>query len=225
MNKFDTNSAKYIGLLMLLCLVFIIIVAHAYTYIPQKDNHNDVIRENVLNNDMRQDMPSEVNPPEEEENSDEEEIKTSENEQDEQDLRQEKKSNYNKLEPLTPIKDDGLVKSDVSDASADSVEKVFANANNLRANNDLTSAISEYEKAISMSENVSLKAQCYENIAEIYAYSRRYGSAMAAAQKAYNLEPSVSRDVLLARLYYKTGNVDKANYRMNNVLRSEFTQK
>ena len=50
-----------------------------------------------------------------------------------------------------------------------------------------------------------------------------YGSALSAAQRAYNLAPSSHREVLLARLYYKTGDIDKATSRVNNVLRRDFS--
>ena len=52
---------------------------------------------------------------------------------------------------------------------------------------------------------------------------KKYGSAMSYAQKAYNLSPSTNRELLLARLYYKTGDVDKATKRVNNILQRDFS--
>ena len=51
---------------------------------------------------------------------------------------------------------------------------------------------------------------------------KRYGTALSYAQKAYNTYPTSSREMLLARLYYKTGDLDKATKRMNNVLQRDF---
>ena len=108
-------------------------------------------------------------------------------------------------------------------ALEESLEEILENAKNFRLNHKPISAISEYQKALQRTEDNSVKAQCYENIAIIYASAKRYGSALSYAQRAYNISPTVSREVLLARLYYKTGSTEKAVNRMDNLLKKDFT--
>ena len=59
-------------------------------------------------------------------------------------------------------------------------------------------------------------------MAIVYAISKRYGSAISAAQRAYNIAPTSNREMLLARLYYKTGDTERATAKANNVLRRDF---
>ena len=40
--------------------------------------------------------------------------------------------------------------------------------------------------------------------------------------KAFNLSPNSHRELLLAKLYYKTGDTYKATQRINNILQREF---
>ena len=67
------------------------------------------------------------------------------------------------------------------------------------------------------------KALCYDNLALIYAVTKRYGSAIIAAQKAYNAQPNINREFMIARLYYKTGKIEEAQNRILYILRKEFT--
>ena len=99
---------------------------------------------------------------------------------------------------------------------------MLAKAKEHKNNQQYINALSEYEKAVSKADENSLKALCYDDIALIYAHTKRYGTALAYAQKAYNTYPTTSREVLLARLYYKTGDVEKAINRVNNVLKRDF---
>lgn len=81
------------------------------------------------------------------------------------------------------------------------------------------------EVYVNMAESASSadeKADLYEAASTSYGMAKRYGTALAYAQKAYNMSPSTNREVLLARLYYKTGDYSKANDRMNNVMRRDF---
>ena len=99
----------------------------------------------------------------------------------------------------------------------------LANARKFRNNNKYAEAVAEYQNIISNTEDKALQAQCYEEVAIMYATLQKYGSALSVAQKAYNTKPSTSREVLLARLYYKSGNIDKATSRINNILRRDFS--
>ena len=82
--------------------------------------------------------------------------------------------------------------------------------------------IENYKTALALAYDAETKALCYENIASLYAYQKRYGSALSAAQRAFNMSPDSYREVLLAKLYYKTGNAAEANARLNNVLKRDF---
>ena len=99
----------------------------------------------------------------------------------------------------------------------------LSQARKLRNDKKYIEAVTEYQEIISNTEDKALQALCYEEVAVMYASIKKYGSALSVAQKAYNTQPSTSREVLLARLYYKSGNIDKATTRINNVLRRDFS--
>ena len=88
--------------------------------------------------------------------------------------------------------------------------------------NDYTNALSEFQKAEENADNDELKAMCYENIAEIYAINRKYGTALSFASKAYKLSPSDTREMLIAKIYYQAGQTDNAITRINNALKKSF---
>ena len=102
------------------------------------------------------------------------------------------------------------------------VEKVFATAYKLRSEKQFVKALEEYKKIPELTSDSNLVARSYEETATIYAIVKRYGTALSYAQKAYNMSPSSSREMLLARIYYKTGEIDKATTRINNVLKRDF---
>ena len=81
----------------------------------------------------------------------------------------------------------------------------------------------EYLKVPSLTDDKSSIATSYEGIASIYAARHKYGSALSYATRAYNMSPSSSRELLLARLYYKTGDMEKATRRINNILHRDFS--
>jgi hypothetical protein len=60
-------------------------------------------------------------------------------------------------------------------------------------------------------------------MADVYGIVKRYGTALSYAQRAYNAAPTTSREMLIARLYYKTGEIDKATKRVNNILQRDFS--
>lgn len=237
MNKFNLESAKFVSIIIGICFIFIMVVWHAFDYIPAKDSINNSVDEIVVPADEE---PQEERVEEEEpveENAEEDQFieETSTNELDI------KKEVYDKevvetrdarLKPLDPIDEENLKKDEQLKDSISSQEDVreeisplelaLNKAKDAKDNRQFTVAVTEYQKAISLSEDDRLKAQCYEEIAIIYAKSKRYGSALSYAQKAYNMVPSTAREVLLARLYFKTGDVDKATTRVNNVLNRDF---
>lgn len=215
MNKFNMESAKFLSIIIGICFVFIMVIWHAFSYLPDTDSNKNIA-----------DVSSNIS------EKKEVVIETSSLKSNSEVLNQEvgerkefevvnvvKSAEKKNLEPLETIYEDTpekIVKND------NSIEKAFVKAQELRSNNQYVEALSEYQNIISTTDDVKIKAQAYEEIALMYAVLKRYGSALAAAQKSYNLVPTSSREVLLARLYYKTGDIDKATTRVNNVLRRDF---
>ena len=101
--------------------------------------------------------------------------------------------------------------------------KIFLDAEKLKKDKQYVKAIEEYQKISTVTNDTNTVAKSYEEIATIYAIVKRYGTALSYAQKAYNMSPSSSREMLLARLYYKTGDMDKARRRVNNILQRDFS--
>lgn len=224
MNKFDMQSAKFVGIIIGICVIFLLVVWHAFSYLPQKEDNIAANQEINLPAEEEQREDTQVN--EETQNDDNEETDDVKIDSPIEVPVSLKNTNKPKLEPLEPISEDigngnSLSGSEISN-NENSLDTALNNAKNYSREHNYASSISEYQKAISLTNDNSIKAQCYENIAKIYATSKRYGSALSAAQKAFNTEPSTSREILLARLYYKTGDIDKATDRINNVLKRDF---
>ena len=97
------------------------------------------------------------------------------------------------------------------------------NADEQKQNGNYKEAVEQYKEVASEADEKT-KAYCYEQIATIHAIEKHYGTALSFAQKAYNTYPSTQREILLARLYYKTGNIEKATNRVNNILKRDFDQ-
>lgn len=226
MNKFDMQSAKFVSIIIGICFIFIMVIWNAFNYLPQKEVNNIATNQKI--NLPADETQTENTQKDEEVQSDEDtegvEVKTDVLVKD---IDFQKKTKEPKLEPLEPIfentKDKNLSSGTDFQNYENPLDTALNNAKNYSKEHKYASAISEYQKVISLTNDNSIKAQCYENIAKIYATSKRYGSALSAAQKAFNTEPSTSLEVLLARLYYKTGNVDKATNRINNVLKRDFS--
>lgn len=129
------------------------------------------------------------------------------------------------LEPLENLPEEVSEANGESEQHVEEVtpESLMDKASALRRDRDYVKAIEMYKKAAELSGDSAIQAKCYEEMAMLYGMVKRYGTALAYAQKAYNLFPSTSRELLLARLYYKTGDIDKATRRVNNILQRDFT--
>ena len=127
-----------------------------------------------------------------------------------------KSSVDNNLSELQPIADKNTTKD--LDKNNKLIEAFVA-----KHNGDYQKAIEYYNSLLeNSSDNNSLKAICYESLAEIYAKQKRYGTAIVNAQKAYSTEPTPSRKFLQAKIYFKAGEVDKAKQLTNTALESDF---
>lgn len=209
MDKFDIRSAKLLSIIGLILFIFIMVIANAYKYLPSETT--DIPEVNSEISQPADDNNVENNFSEETDNTVEE--TTSDNQPEETVSKEE----------YTPLENIDSETKNVSEAES-SFSNVMENAKQFKEDKQLVKAIEEYQKAITLAENSKQKAECYEEISTIYAITKKYGTALSFAQKAYNLCPSTSREILLARLYYKTGSTDKASDRINNVLRRDFNQ-
>ncbi len=231
MDKFDIRSAKLIAIIGLILFIFIMVVANAYQYLPSENSDIPSVN-NEINLPADEDNNSEDSDNDsaydnEEENSydtreSRESVRRKENSSVSRNTDNESSYSNDNITPLENISDDNNSNAD-SDSDRN-FEDIFSEAKDLKNDKQLVKSISAFNDAAKVAETSKQKADCYEEIANIYAVAKKYGTALSFAQKAYNMSPSTSREILLARLYYKTGNADKASDRMNNVLRRDFTQ-
>lgn len=233
MNKYIvSNSKKFLIMLLLICVVFFVVIIKAFEYIPMTDNDATVSR-NSIENINKPALNSE----------DSAEDESPENAKDKSldvnltpDIVEKTKTETAKedkvVEPLENITD--LPSETVSENTSDvtkpveltpeeKAEKAFIKAQKYRQDRQFVKALEEYQQIPTITNDTVTVAHSYEEIATIYAIVKRYGTALSYAQKAYNMSPSSSREMLLARLYYKTGDIDKATRRINNVLQRDFS--
>lgn len=222
MDKFDIRSAKLVLIICLILFTFVLVVANAYKYLPEESSNMPSINSEI------------VLPTDNEENTNNTEPQDAEISQEEAPVQ--KKINQAKpIEDILPSQNEVPPLENFSETDSINMEQnlttvqetydsVFESAEKLKNNTQLVKAIEDYKKALTLAESNKQKAMCYEAISNIYAITKKYGTALSYAQKAYNLAPSSSREMLLARLYYKTGDIDKATERVNNILRRDFAQ-
>lgn len=214
MDKFDVRGAKLLAIIGLILFIFIMVIANAYQYLPT--DNSDI-----------PDVNSEINQPIDNANEDNYNVETDNEENNDSEETNYNQSHENDGETVsnneyTPL--ENIDNEDNSGNSENNFAECINNAKQLKDEKKLVKAVEEYQKALNLAENSKQKAECYEEISTIYAVTKKYGTALSYAQKAYNLSPSTSREILLARLYYKTGSTDKASDRINNVLRRDFNQ-
>ena len=220
MNKYiEQNSKKFLVMLLLICVVFFVIIIKAFEYIPVADDDAITSRNNIENLNK----PAEENADEQADKSEEQtekktlDIKLTPDFVEKTDKKAETVTDSKAVEPLENISDlpSEAVSANTSEEAKpveltpeEKAEKAFLTAQKYRRDKQYVTVT---------------VARSYEEIATIYAIVKRYGTALSYAQKAYNMAPSSSREMLLARLYYKTGDIDKATRRINNVLQRDFS--
>ncbi len=243
-NYTEFNSKSFLIILLLICAVFLVLIIKAFSYIPDSDPNQIVSRNANVNknvNTNNQQEPSISESVEGKANSTIDTNKTITQRNGESGVKEEKKNlNVPLLKPgaqenLENIEDlpqeaevanssDGEAVHAVAEPTAEEkAMKVFLDAEKLKKDKQYVKAIEEYQKISTITNDTNTVAKSYEEIATIYAIVKRYGTALSYAQKAYNMSPSSSREMLLARLYYKTGDIDKATRRVNNILQRDFS--
>ena len=201
MYKFDIKSIRFIALSLFICIIFTCVVMQAYKYIPENSTNESQVT-------TRQYTEQEAQKLEEDDFSEEDNDVEAEN------------INKPEIEPLEVIEEENI--KSISDLET-KADNIYSKAENYVKSNNFDNAIKEYKTIASNSNNNEVKANCYEQIARIYAYTKDYKSALEFAQTSYGYNPTTEIEVLIARLYYKNGDTDKANYRIGQVLRKDFS--
>ena len=226
-EKYDFNSKKYMWMLILVCLLFFIVVMKAFQYLPVTDK-SEAVREKTA-----AETPVVVQPDDETKVQEEAQKKLEAEEKYKKDHKSGRivfKDSYTpEIEDIEAPKsalDEELPKSEEQAQVALTDEELALRAiingkRNLR-DRKYTEALTEYQKVPSLTSDSELIAMSYEGISQIYAISKRYGTALSFAAKAYNTSPSTSREMLIARIYYRAGNTENAVTRVNNLLKRDF---
>lgn len=217
MNKFNLESIKFASVIVIICLLFIMLVWNAFKYLPKDDDNNyqeisvskeeRFLEEDTLKNDASEEI-----------------------EESEEDISDEVGNSFNEniqkkqQEKFFIVKDETINEEVLNKENSvnDNIQEMINNAKSLKSENKLDEAISTLESASSLTEDNNVKVECFDEIATIHAKNKRYGSALSYAQKSYNLNPTNEREILLARLYYKIGDTNRAQVRMMNVLKRDF---
>lgn len=233
MEKFDFNSKKYIILLVVICLLFFILIIKAFDYLPETQSNNNIQNNNQVVVDNNYTEPAENDYSSADEDS--ENNKTGEIVYNESDILNETPSGE-KIEEIKAPEGVG-VESESADMAENAetvktpeltpqekAKNALEKADKFKKEGNLKEALTEYQKIQDLVSDKDLVASSYEGIANLYAISKRYGTALSYAIKAYNLSPTSAREILLARLYYKTGDLEKATKRVNNVLHRDFSE-
>ena len=216
-DDFDFRAKRTAIILGVMCLIFFIIIIKAFEYLP-KNNPKPAAQEIITQNTSTPEETAQEEPVQEEQPQPErktlnisfpqpaesQDIETIETPQ---------------LESIPENPEDNALSTAPQE---DPIDSMFAQALKFKQEKQYIKAFEIHKKILSMTDDTNIKARCYEEIATIYAIEKRYGSALSFAQKAYNTNPTSSREMLLARLYYKTGDIDKATTRVNNILQRDF---
>lgn len=217
MFEYDTKRLKFFGILLFLLVTFCAIVGHAYKYIPEEGTATKSSEEVRVANNYQQ---------ESEEENEAEQVKNAKVEEASfPRTLYETKPDGSHLEVINVEEENanGLVPIENLNRNQNNISSdIFAQVREYKRQENYSEALKELKRIITTVDSNEQKAQCYEEIALIYGLEKHYGSSLAFAQKAYNLYPTTNREVLLARLYYKTGDTERAINRINNVLKRDF---
>ena len=216
-REINNNSKKFLILILIVCVAFLVLIINAFEYLPNKSGDEIINRTNV------EEINKAAEPVETEEAKEQ-----PKEERGTLNINLDQPTKVDEPEKLEPIAVDGdnAVAEDAKPVELTPEQKAdeaFRAAKAYRHSKQYVKALEEYQKIPMITKDNDTIARSYEEIAFIYATVKRYGTALSFAQTAYNMSPSSSREVLLARLYYKTGDMDKATTRINNVLQRDFS--
>ncbi len=232
MNKdIDFNSKRFLIILLIICVVFFILIIKAFEYLPNSENN---IRSANIEEINRPSVTDEEKN-EEKNESKVEEDKTAEEQPSKKTLNiklPQPNDDIEIIEPPVGVNPDltapvSSAETETKNAELTTEQKIaetFYLANKYKTNGQYEKALGEYRKIAVLTDDKNNIAASYEGIASIYGVQHKYGTALSYATRAYNMSPSSSRELLIARLYYKTGDIDKATKRINNILHRDFTE-
>lgn len=219
MNNFDLGSKKYMIIILAIFMAFALVIIKAFDYLPDSQDEANVADINRAVEMRNQPMVQNTEESQEEQTDKKEfnvDLQSSVNVPEE--ARPSAPAQPEELEKIEPVEE-----SSNNLSAEQQLELRFLTAQKYKDEKQYVKALEEYQ-SIAAAANSHTQARCYEEIANVYGIVKRYGTALSYAQKAYNMEPTSQREMLLARLYYKTGDLDKATKRMNNVLHREFAE-
>ncbi len=233
MNKnIDFDTRKYLILLTIVCVLFVIAIVKAFDYLPQKEETQieQVVSKEINTSSQRNKVLKE----EQNDNTDEDDEDNNEDndENNSEDIETTNDDSVEFVEVDTPsgagIKESAITnQNQTSKSELTSEEKalkaLFA-AYKAKKADDLKTAIEEFQKVETLTDDKELIASSYEGISQIYAANRRFGTALSFALKANNMSPNYSREILVAKIYYKTGDIEKATKIVTDLLKRDFTK-
>lgn len=227
-DNFDLSSKKFAIIMFAMLAIFFLAIVKAFDYMsPQEPEGTNQVQTVDVNRttgnlkmlDMQQQKANEpkIEEPQKRLNVD---IQSSVNAKDS--YREELKPIDEQIQEISS-EPEQPARNERNLSEAQKIELQFLEAQKYKNDKQYVKAVEEYKAIVTQSNDVNVTARCYEEIADVYGIVKRYGTALSYAQKAYNLAPSSQREMQLARLYYKTGDIDKATKRVNNILQRDFS--
>ena len=229
-NNLDINSKKFLIILVVMMLAFVLLIIKAFDIMGKANE--DPLRPQVNMSevgelgDVNQATDGQQNENNTAMNTDvEHHVSFVEEEQQKESQPANTTNNQTITEPLAPINENNNVEESkpTSLTKAQETELMFLDAQKLKDEKQYVKALEEYKSILEKNIDSNTNARCYEEMAGIYSIVKRYGTALSYAQKAYSIAPSSNRELLIARLYYKTGDIDKATKKINNILQRDFS--
>ena len=209
MDKFNARTFRLLIFTVAVCILFVVCLPFAYRNVP-KNNIREYRPSYEMSTvadegDIKSDTKNETYKQENSKKKEDKKAKISE-----------EVKITNNLEPIEEFEN--------AKTNMYKEQNLFDKAVTLRKNGNYESAVYEYEKIAKNTDDQKIQANCYEEIARTYASIKRYSSALSYAEKAFNLQSNSDREILLARIYYKTGNSEKATELINSVLKRDFDE-
>ena len=230
-NNLDIHSKKFLIILVVMMLTLVLLIIKAFDILGK--TNEDPLRPQVNMSEVGElgDDNQATDGQQNENNTAnintdvEHHVSFVEEEQQKESQPAETTNNQTITEPLAPINENNNVEESkpTSLTKAQETELMFLDAQKLKDEKQYVKALEEYKSILGKNIDSNTNARCYEEMAGIYSIVKRYGTALSYAQKAYSIAPCSNRDLLIARLYYKTGDIDKATKKINNILQRDFS--
>lgn len=209
MENFDIKKARLVSITIGICLIFVLVVANAYKYLPEEDiaqtPKKEIIKESFDNKKVIKSI-----------NNDDIDI--------EENSLNDNSNLENDIEEPLEIDLENNIEQQVSSSNDKQIDDILKNAMRLLYEKNYSSSIFEFEKALEIADNNTDKAFCYDKIALNYAFQNRYNKSLEMAKKAYSTLPNSQREFFIARLYNKMGNFEESEKIIKNIMNREFLE-